>query len=175
MDSFFFVIPFFVDRGKFSFSWIFDFVVVPKSAYYPIQNLELDEYWNSWFPGNLEIHANWFQTNYSQSTVLTINFSLSVFFLWIRLQIFSGSCCNCLTLVIFYVYCFVIGQTIGFLTWILLYFFIFVHSLSYFTTYTIRVLLTVVGRTINYSWFNLPYLVSDWSLFFFGSHHILYL
>lgn len=56
-------IPIFVDKGQIVFLRVFNFEVVQRSTYKPIENLKLGEYLNSWFTYSNEIHEHWYQTN----------------------------------------------------------------------------------------------------------------
>ena len=68
-DSLISWVPIFVDEGNLTYTWIFNFMVLPKSAYKPFVNLSFVELLISWFNYTHESHKNWSPTNNNESTV----------------------------------------------------------------------------------------------------------
>ena len=61
---------FFVDYWKLACSWIFNFMVLMKSTYKPIENSSIVEHLISWFSCNFKIHENWYLTKINESKVI---------------------------------------------------------------------------------------------------------
>ena len=59
----------FADSGKHSCLWIFNIIVLPKSAYKPVENLFFVEHLILWVTCTQESNENWYPTNTNESTV----------------------------------------------------------------------------------------------------------